>query len=123
MRGVALTMLAAALLGSANVMSASPLAPLEVDPEVRALASSGRARALVVLRVPEGGDEQQRIDAIARAQDAVLGRLPGPHASVVRRYASVPMLALEIDATALRALEAMADFVAAVKPDRTMVPQ
>jgi len=60
---------------------------------------------LVALKVGEPSDEQ-RADAIARAQDRVLSLLPEPHASLVRRrYASIPMLALEIDATALRTLE------------------
>ena len=98
-------------------------ADLVIDPEVRAVVRSGRARVLVMLQVGEGTDEAQRVQAIGRAQDAVLSRLPQSHASVVRRYASVPMLALEIDATALLALEKMTDVVVAVKSDRTMAPQ
>ena len=103
----------------AGMSRADPL----VDPEVRALVRVGRARVLVMLQIVETGDQAQRADAIARAQDALLARLPGPHASVVRRYASVPMVALEIDATALRALETMSDVVAAVKLDRAVRPQ
>jgi hypothetical protein len=38
-------------------------------------------------------------------------------------YASVSMLALEIDAVALRALEALRDVVAGVKLDRAVKPQ
>jgi hypothetical protein len=76
-----------------------------------------------MLQIVETGDQAQRADAIGRAQDALLARLPQPHASVVRRYASVPMVALEIDATALRALETMSDVVAAVKLDRAVRPQ
>ena len=76
-------------------------ADLVIEPEVRALVRSGRARVLVMLQVGESSDEAQRTDAIGRAQDAVLSRLPQSHTSVVRRYASIPMLALEIDATAL----------------------
>ncbi len=94
-----------------------------IDPEVRALVSAGRARVFVILQVPDTGDQAQRADVIGRAQDAVLARLPQSHASVVRRYASVPMLALEIDATALRALETMSDVVAGVKLDRAVKPQ
>ena len=60
----------------------------------------------------------QRPEAIARAQDALLWRLPHSHISVARRYTSVPLLALEIDATALAALEAMPELVVSVKPDR-----
>jgi len=53
----------------------------------------------------------------------VLSRLPRSHGSLLRRYASVPLLSLEIDATALLALERMPDVVAAVKLDRTAAPQ
>jgi hypothetical protein len=94
-----------------------------IDPEVRALVRAGRARVLVTLQVAETTDQAQRVEAIGRAQDAVLARLPAAHASVVRRYASIPLLALEIDATALRTLETMTDVVAGVKPDRTVTTQ
>jgi len=78
---------------------------------------------LVTLRVAGPIDVTLRVDAISRAQDSVLARLPQPHTVVVRRYASVPLLALEIDMTALQALETMADVVADVKLDRAVVPQ
>ena len=94
-----------------------------VDPEVRALVSAGRARVFVMLHVPETAGQVQRPSAIGRVQDEVLARLPQSHASLIRRYASVPMLALEIDATAVRVLETMTDLVAGVKRDRTVVPQ
>jgi len=108
--------------GTALGVGMSRADPL-VDPEVRALVRAGRARVLVMLQIVETGDQAQRADAIGRAQDVVLSRLPRPHASVVRRYESIPMLALEIDATALRALETMTDVVAGVKLDRAMKPQ
>ena len=94
-----------------------------VDPDLYTLVHIGRTRALVMLQVAESGDEGKRADAIGRTQDAVLSRLPHRHASVVRRYASIPMLALEIDAMALHALETMPDVVAAVKLDRSLKPQ
>jgi hypothetical protein len=94
-----------------------------IDPDVRELVRAGRARVLVTLRVGESGEEARRAEAIGRAQETVLSRLPQSHASVVRRYTSIPMLALEIDATALLALETMTDVVIAVKSDRTMTPQ
>jgi hypothetical protein len=94
-----------------------------IDPDVRELVRAGRARVLVMLQVRESNDDARHAEAIGRAQDSVLSRLPPSHASVVRRYTSVPMLALEIDATALLALETMTDVVAAVKSDRTMTPQ
>jgi sulfur transfer complex TusBCD TusB component (DsrH family) len=100
----------------------SPVDPV-IDPEVRVLVRAGRARVLVMLQVPDIGDETRRADAIVRAQDAVLARLPQTHASVVRRYSSIPLLALEIDATALSALKKMTDVVTGVKLDRTVTPQ
>jgi hypothetical protein len=98
-------------------------AELVIDPNVRALVQAGRARVIVTLQVGETADETLREQAIHEAQDAVLARLPHSHASVVRRYTSIPMLALEIDATALHALEAMTDVVVAVTSDSRLKPQ
>ena len=95
----------------------SETAPL-ITPEVRQLVGASSARVIVELRLDESGDPNQRPEAIARAQDALLSRLPHSHISVARRYTSVPLLALEIDATALAALEAMPDMVVSVKADR-----
>lgn len=118
--GVLALLLAEIVSGTAFGASKSQADSL-VDPEVRVRA--GRGRVLVMLQVRESNDAARHAEAIGRAQDTVLSRLPPSHASVVRRYASVPMLALEIDATALLALETMTDVVAAVKSDRTMTPQ
>jgi hypothetical protein len=96
---------------------------IDVDPEVRRLVNAGRARVLVTLLVADSGDEAVRAAAIGRAQDTVLSRLPRSHGSLLRRYASVPLLSLEIDAIALLALEQMPDVVAAVRLDRTAAPQ
>jgi len=98
-------------------------AELVIDASVRSLVQSGRARVIVTLQVGANASEAQRAQAISRAQDSVLARLPHSHASLVRRYTSVPMLALEIDATALHALETMTDVVASVAPDSTVKPQ
>jgi hypothetical protein len=111
------------IVGVTTLAAFMPQTETVIDPDVRALVAAGRARVLVVLRVDENSDPDQRADAISRAQDAVLSRLTRGHASVLRRYTSVPMLALEIDATALGALETMTDLVAGVKPDLTRRPQ
>jgi hypothetical protein len=116
-----------AFLGAAILSVTSPgvgmsRADIVIDPEIRALVLAGRARVLVALKVGESGAEQ-RADAIARAQDRVLSHLSEPHASLVRRYASIPMLALEIDATALRTLETLTDVVTSVKLDRMLKQQ
>ena len=94
----------------------------EIDPAVGPGAVR-RIAGIVELRVPPGGEPAAREVAIARAQDMVLARLPESHAAVARRYASIPMLALEIDRTALGALEAMADMVVSVKADGVVRPQ
>ena len=120
--GLFALLVTAIVSGTALGAGMVPAHPI-VDPDVPALVSVGRTRVLVMLQVPEASDEGRRADAISRAQDAVLSRLPQSHASVVRRYASIPMLALEIDAIALRVLEAMSDVVAAVKLDRSVAPQ
>jgi hypothetical protein len=94
-----------------------------IDPEISVRVEAGRTRVLVELRVDDTSDAMQRGEGIARVQEAVLSRLPQSHASLSRRYTSVPILALEIDATALRALQAMTDEVIAIKPDRLERPQ
>ena len=115
-----LCLLAVLLLPASAALSHAAGAPV-IDPDLPSLIGDGRARVLVELRLGDArGDVGQ---AIARAQDTVVARLPQSHATVVRRYASVPMLALEIDATALRALGAMTDVVVRVRPDTTTRPQ
>lgn len=101
---------------------ASARSQVVTDTDVRALTRSGRVRVLVVLHLgtPDG---PQREDAIARAQDRVLSSLPPPHASLLRRFTSIPMLALEIDATALGILESLTDVVASIQLDRPSRPQ
>ena len=122
-RTAILVLLVAQLVSFALPGGGISSAGLMIDPDVRELVRAGRARVLVTLRVGESGEEARRAEAIGRAQETVLSRLPQSHASVVRRYTSIPMLALEIDATALLALETMTDVVIAVKSDRTMTPQ
>jgi hypothetical protein len=94
-----------------------------IAPEVRELVRASSARVIVEVRLAAPLDPNQRAGAIARAQDALLSRLPPSHASLARRYTSVPLLVLEIDVTALAALEAMSDIVVSVKPDRQLKTQ
>ena len=84
-----------------------------VDPDVRAAIGAGPVRVLVDLRVSSSDPS-----AIASLQDEALRRLAGTGARLARRYASAPMLALEIDAPALTRLEAMRDIVVRVRADR-----
>jgi hypothetical protein len=122
-RAGVVALLVTQIVGVTALGAGMPRTDTVVDPEIRALVRVGRARVLVTLQVVETGDPAQRAAAIGRAQDAVLARLPSTHASVVRRYESIPLLALEIDATALQALETMTDVVAGVKLDRAVTPQ
>jgi len=110
--------------GARAVRAATDEAPV-IDPEVRVAAAQGRARVLVELRLsgaspPPGAAAQER--AIAATQQAVLARLSGTSHRVVRQYTSVPLLALEIGADALRALEGMGDLVARVRAERVRPP-
>ena len=106
--------------------------PALVDPEIRRATDRGPARVLVELRVPplplsertpSSSDTASSLrSAIDAAQRDVLSRLPPYHFSVVRQFETVPFLALEIDADALRALEAMGALVVRVVPDRLLAP-
>jgi hypothetical protein len=97
-----------------------------IDSEVRTATMSGRARVLVELRLPGslpapgGAATQERV--IAATQRAVLARLAGTPHRLVRQYTSVPLLALEIGAEALRALEGMGDLVLRVRAERVRSP-
>src|SRR5207249_4933177 len=88
-----------------------------IDPGVRAVVSGGTLRVLVELRVP-------RRDPVAlrNAQDEVLRRLAGTGGRLARRYATVPLLALEIDAAALVRLEEMPALVIRVRADDISPP-
>jgi hypothetical protein len=88
-----------------------------IDPEVRAMASGGSVRVLVELRARASDPT-----AVSDAQNEVLRRLAGTGARLARRYASVPLLALEIDAAALAQLEQMPDLVTRVRADRISTP-
>lgn len=103
-----------------------------IEPEIRTAVATGGARVLVELRIPGGPRPEGALptadavsaqrNAIAAAQQSVLSRLTGTHFSVGRRYTSVPLLALEIGADALAALEAMGDLVVNMRADRAMPP-
>src|SRR6185295_3316015 len=88
-----------------------------IDPEVRAMAGGGSTRVLVDLRARAGDPA-----AVSDAQNEVLRRLAGTGARLARRYTTVPLLALEIDAAALARLEAMNGLVIRVRPDRIAPP-
>ena len=88
-----------------------------IDPEVRAMAGGGSTRVLVDLRVRASDPA-----TVSDAQNEVLRRLAGTGARLARRYTTVPLLALEIDAAALTRLEGMQGLVIRVRPDRIAPP-
>ena len=102
----------ASLMIAPSAHDASAAGPA-VDPDVRRQLISGRSRVLVELRVNAGGDAV----AIAVAQERVLAALPPGRANVARRYTSLPLLAVDIDAEALRILEGLGDVVVRVRVD------
>jgi hypothetical protein len=67
-----------------------------IDADVRSAISGGTVRVLVDLRASSTDPP-----AIGNLQDEALRRLAGTGARVVRRFATVPLLALAIDASAL----------------------
>ncbi len=91
-------------------------APSPGDPGVR---REGETRIIVELRLPGGADAR----AIAEAQHKVLARLGPAGVTVVRRYRSIPLLALEVDAEALAKLSQMDDLVTRVILDSLSRPQ
>jgi len=94
-----------------------------IQPEIRTVVLTGRARVLVEIRLDEPSAANDRQGLIFQAQEGILARLPAPHAAVTRRYSSIPLLGLEIDDVALQLLETMPDLVASVKLDQTLRPQ
>ena len=90
-----------------------------VDPDVRTQVAAGRSRVVLELRV----ESRQDPAAIAAVQDQVLAALPQGHAILARRFTSVPLLALEIDAEALRTLERLGDAIVRVRADAVKRPQ
>jgi len=88
-----------------------------IDPGVRAVVSGGTLRVLVELRVPRGDPV-----ALGNVQDEVLHLLAGTGGRLARRYATVPLLALEIDAAALARIEEMTALVIRVRADDISPP-
>jgi hypothetical protein len=108
-----LAVLAGAGVAAAYTMMDEPV----IEPEVRALPGGGSTRVLVDLRARAADPA-----AVSEAQNEVLRRLAGTGARLARRYTTVPLLALEIDAAALARLEGMNGLVIRVRPDRIAPP-
>jgi hypothetical protein len=120
---VALTIALASTFATASV---------HVDPRVEAEVARGRVRVLVELRIAGGARPEGELggadriaaqrQAIAAAQAAVLSRLHGTDAALVRRFAITPALALEIGPSALAHLVTMGDIVTRIVLEGTASP-
>jgi hypothetical protein len=110
---IATTLLALLALSGTSAADDQPM----IDADVHAGARGGAVRILVELRA-----SQSEPSAIETAQNEVLRRLAGTGARLARRYSTVPLLALEIDARALARLDEMRDLVARVRVDRISSP-
>jgi hypothetical protein len=120
MRPRTLGLLLVAMLGAA----CAPTGPrVAVDAGVEAAVARGRSRVLVRLRLADGlGTDPTQRQAIAAAQATVLSRLAGTDFTLVRRFETVPFLALEVGPSALAALGTMGDVVLGVVPDALSPP-
>jgi hypothetical protein len=116
-RMVAKVALLAVLAGVGSAAAYMMMDDPVIDPEVRAMAGGGSTRVLVDV-LARAADAA----AVSDAQNEVLRRLAGTNARLARRYATVPLLALEIDAAALARLEGMTGLVIRVRPDRIVPP-
>ncbi len=92
----------------------------QADPETGALLAqadqSGRVRVIVVLNVPDAPDTGKPVKVYAAAQDALEQSMKGYTLQNVYRYENFPLVAMQVDAPALRALLANR-LVSAVQED------
>ena len=143
---VAVSLAISMLIPSATPSAAPPTAPppaaanssdVKVSPKARKkIASEGRARVLVQMRLPgrghvpeglltHGTASLQRSD-IAMIGGQIMSRMRKYNYRVVHRYSYVPLIALEIDAAGLAELEGTPIWVDAVFEDgvkRPMLPE
>lgn len=113
--GLPAFLLSAFLIVDSSAVAADPR-PM-IDADVRRGVVRGPVRVLVDLHVTDGTPS-----AIASAQHDVVARLAGTRFTAGRQYSTVPMMALEIAADALDALEKMGDLVRRVRPDLPRPP-
>jgi hypothetical protein len=88
------------------------------SPSNQATAAPAPSRVIVEVSPTPG---LARAAGIAQAQNAVIASLPPGRARVVRRYATLPLLALEIDPALVEGLRRNAAVVE-VSPDETRPP-
>ena len=106
---------------AAGALATAPLACASRDDgQLRAHAArDGAVRVIVTLAIP--GAQPPPEDAIRDAQDRLIGALRGTRYSDLRRFRSLPQLALTAGPDALEVLLA-SPLVAAVAPDSLAKP-
>src|SRR5215468_1345163 len=126
-------MVLALIPSAAQPLRAGDSSNVHVSPKVRKkIADEGRARVIIQLRLPGHGHipegrlthaaaSIQRSD-IAKTRGSVLARLKKYNYRIVRQYTYVPLLALEIDASALADLEGSPMWVDRVFEDSLKKP-
>lgn len=109
------------LMGAVSAAALEPPRPIVAAELLARAAGEGSVRVIVELRVAAmPADARQR--AIEMAQQAVLGEISHTPHRVLRVYQTVPLLALDVSADALRVLASSAH-VAAVQEDTLAAPQ
>jgi subtilisin family serine protease len=125
---VALLLVTAMLAGVGRGAGVEP--PLIPDELTRRAWDRGRVRVIVRLdtafvpeaALPTAAHVAQQHQTIASAQSIVSAGLRGfPH-RVIRQFPGLPLMAIEVDAAGLRALEALRGVVAGVEEDRLHFP-
>ena len=109
--------------GAVQVVADETLPPPTIDGSVVDALRTGIARVTVQLSLAaENGDEHNRHQAIAAAQDQVLAGLAGTQFHLARKPSTVPFLTLEIGREALQRLAAMQGLVVRVYLDSRLAP-
>ena len=103
-----------------GVSAAGPVAPTSLDELLAKATQQGTLRVIVEVRLDAPGAPTP--EAIALAQDLVLRELAGTGHRVLRRYATIPLLSLDVTSDALRRLGGSAR-VASIREDRLRRPQ
>ena len=115
-----LTLLLGIALWAVAWTAAAQAVPPAIDDLIAKAARQGTLRVIVELRIDPPGPPSH--EAIAQAQDRVLQELAGTSHRVLRRFATIPFLGLEVTADALRRLGGSAH-VAGIREDMVLRPQ
>ena len=115
-----LTLLLGIALWTVAWTAAAQAVPPAIDDLIAKAARQGTLRVIVELRMDAPGPPSP--EAIAQAQDQVLQEIAGTSHRVLRRFATVPFLGLDVTVDALRRLGGSAH-VAGIREDRMRTPQ